>query len=183
MHAAMWIENPGTYARASSSRRSESRGVSAWDLRDQRAAKAISQAGDAKVTSHDALRVHSFRLRTHRVLGRSLGGYNFYWSACPKRSFRSFRPVPFADPSLQSSCISAQQRTLLRTYVRTHLPIPPSVPVRVPYARSRWMIRGLLRAGALARRHHEVVLSAQTTVSDSFAGAGPIKMGRFTQSR
>ena len=81
MHVAMWIENPGTYARASSSRRSESRGVSAWDLRDQRAAKAISQAGDAKVTSHDALRVHSFRLRTHRVLGRSLGGYNFYWSA------------------------------------------------------------------------------------------------------
>ena len=183
MHAAMWIENPGTYARASSSRRSESRGVSAWDLRDQRAAKAISQAGDAKVTSHDALRVHSFRLRTHRVLGRSLGGYNFYWSA-PKQVFAVFAPShsPIPHCSLRAFRLSSA-RFYVRTYVRTHLPIPPSVPVRVPYARSRWMIRGLLRAGALARRHHEVVLSAQTTVSDSFAGAGPIKMGRFTQSR
>ena len=175
MRAAMWIENPGTYARASSSRRSESRGASAWDLRDQRAAKAISQAGDAKVTSHDALRVHRLRLRTHRVLGRSLGGYNFYWSA-PKQVFAVFAPShsPIPHCSLRAFRLSS---------VRTHLPIPPSVPARVPYARSRWMIRGLLRAGALARRHHEVVLSAQTTVSDSFAGAGPIKMGRFTQSR
>ena len=166
MHVAMWIENPGTYARASSSRRSESRGVSAWDLRDQRAAKAISQAGDAKVTSHDALRVH-----------------NFYWSA-QKQVFAVFAPShsPIPHCSLRALRLSSA-RLYVRTYVRTHLPIPPSVPVRVPYARSRWMIRGLLRAGALARRHHEVVLSAQTTVSDSFAGAGPIKMGRFTQSR
>ena len=118
MHVAMSIENPGTYARASSSRRSGSRGVSAWDLRDQRAAKAISQAGDAKVSSHDALRVHSFRLRTHRVLAPFSRGLQLLL-VCPKTSVRIFRPLPFTDPSLQSSCISAQQRTLLRTYVRT----------------------------------------------------------------
>ena len=118
MHVAMWIENPGTYARASSSRRSESRGVSAWDLRDQRAAKAISQAGDAKVTSHDAFRVHSFRLRTHRVLGRSLGGYNFYWSA-PKQVFAVFAPShsPIPHCSLRAFRLSSA-RFYVRTYVR-----------------------------------------------------------------
>ena len=118
MHVAMWIENPGTYARASSSRRSESRGVSAWDLRDQRAAKAISQAGDAKVTSHDALRVHSFRLRTHRVLGRSLGGYNFYWSA-QKQVFAVFAPShsPIPHCSLRAFRLSSA-RFYVRTYVR-----------------------------------------------------------------
>ena len=128
MHVAMWIENPGTYARASSSRRSESRGVSAWDLRDQRAAKAISQAGDAKVTSHDALRVHSFRLRTYASCSGPFSRGLQLLLVCPKTSFRSFRPVPFADPSLQSSCISAQQRTLIRTYVRTYVPIYRSLP-------------------------------------------------------
>ena len=104
----------------------------------------------------------------------------------PKNKFSQFSPRPIRR-SLTAVFVhfgsAAHASTYVRTYVRTHLPIPPSVPARVPYARSRWMIRGLLRAGALARRHHEVVLSAQTTVSDSFAGAGPIKMGRFTQSR
>ena len=109
MHVAMWIENLGTYARASSSRRSESRGASAWDLRDQRAAKAISQAGDAKVTSHDALRVH-----------------NFYWSA-QKQVFAVFAPShsPIPHCSLRALRLSSA-RLYVRTYVRTYPFTDPS---------------------------------------------------------